>query len=68
LTTKKKKKKANTCKHRKKLVTGSDHANVQYVKDTMALQEDESNLMHPDLAAATRQKPDSAVCRMCGKR
>jgi len=31
------------------LITGSSHANVQYVKDTMALEEDENDPMHPDL-------------------
>jgi len=33
-------------------MTGSGHANVQYVKDTMALEEDENNPMHPDLVVA----------------
>jgi len=44
--------KANTCKLRKKLITSSGHANVQYVKDTMALEEDENDPMHPDLVVA----------------
>ena len=33
-------------------MTGSGHANVQYVKDTMALEEDENDPMHPDLVVA----------------
>jgi len=41
--------KANACKLRKKLMTGSGHANVQYVKDTMALEEDENDHMDTDL-------------------
>jgi len=44
--------KATTCKLRKKLMTGSAHANVQYVKDTMALEEDENDPMHSDLVVA----------------
>jgi len=40
---------ANTGKLRKKLMTGSSHANVQYIKDTMALEEDENDHRHPDL-------------------
>jgi len=44
--------KTSTCKLRKKLITGSGHANVQYVKDTMALEEDENDPMHPDLLVA----------------
>ena len=30
-------------------MTGSSHANVQYIKDTMALEEDENDHRHPDL-------------------
>ena len=30
-------------------MTGSGHANVQYVKDTMALEEDENDHMDTDL-------------------
>jgi len=44
--------KTNTCKVIKKLMTSSGHANVQYVKDTMALEEDENDPMHPDLVVA----------------
>jgi len=44
--------KANTCKLRKKLMTRSGHANVQYVKDSMALEEDEKDPMHLDLVVA----------------
>jgi len=33
-------------------MTNSGHANVQYVKDTMALEEDENDPMHPDLVVA----------------
>jgi len=44
--------KANTCKLRKKLMTSSGHANVQYVKDTMALEEDKNDPMHPDVVVA----------------
>jgi len=44
--------KANICKLRKKLMTSSGHANVQYVKDTMALEEDEKDPMHPNLGVA----------------
>jgi len=44
--------KATTCKLRKKLMTGSGHANVHYVKDTMALEEDENDPMHPNLVVA----------------
>ena len=33
-------------------MTGSGHANVQYVKDTMALEEDENDPMHTDLVVA----------------
>jgi len=33
-------------------MTGSGLANVQYVKDTMALEEDENDPMHPDLIVA----------------
>jgi len=44
--------KATTCKLRKKIMTGSGHANVQYVKDTMAFEEDENDPMHPDLVVA----------------
>ena len=43
---------ATTCKLRKKLMTGSGHTNVQYVKDTMALEEVENDPMHPDLVVA----------------
>ena len=31
---------------------GSGHASVPYVKYTMALEEDENDLMHPDLVVA----------------
>jgi len=34
-------------------MTSSGHANVQYVKDTMALEEDENDSMYPDLVEAT---------------
>jgi len=44
--------KATTCKLRRKLMTGSGHANVQYVKDTMALEEDENDPMPPNLVIA----------------
>jgi len=44
--------KNNTYKLRRKLMTSSGHANVQYVKDTMALEEDENDLMHPNLVVA----------------
>jgi len=44
--------KANTCNLRKKLITGSGYANVQYVKDRMVLEEDKNDLMHPDLIVA----------------
>ena len=44
--------KTNTCKLRKKLMTSSGHANVQYIKDTITLKEDENNPMHPDLVVA----------------
>ena len=44
--------KVTTCKLRKKLMTGSGHANVQYVKETMALEEDENDPMHPDRVVA----------------
>jgi len=30
-------------------MSSSGHANVQYVKDTMALEEDKNDPMHPDL-------------------
>ena len=33
-------------------MTGSGHANVQYVKDTIALEEDENDPMHNDLVVA----------------
>jgi len=33
-------------------MTGSGHANVQYVKDTMALEEDKNDPMHHDLVVA----------------
>jgi len=36
----------STCKLRKKLMTGSSHANLQYVKNAMALEEDENDPMH----------------------
>jgi len=41
--------KANTGKLRKKLMTNNGHTNVQYIKGTMSLEEDENNLMHHDL-------------------
>jgi len=44
--------KATTCKLRRKLMTGSGYANVQYVKVTMALEEDKNDPMHPDLVVA----------------
>jgi len=44
--------KTNTCKVIKKLMTSSEHANVQYVKDTMALEKDENDSMHHDLVVA----------------
>jgi len=33
-------------------VTGIGYANVQYVKDTMVLEEDENDHMHADLVVA----------------
>jgi len=33
-------------------MTGSGHANVQYVNDTMALEKDKKDSMHPDLIVA----------------
>ena len=45
--------KTNNCKLKRKLMTSSGHANVQYVKDTMALEEDENDSMYPDLVEAT---------------
>jgi len=42
----------NTCKGRKNLITSSGHANMQYVKDTIALEEDENDPMHLDLVVA----------------
>jgi len=33
-------------------MTSSGHANIQYVKDTIALEEDEKDLMDPDLVVA----------------
>jgi len=33
-------------------MTGIGHINVQYVKNTMAFEEDENNPMHPDLVVA----------------
>ena len=33
-------------------MTSSGHTNVQYVKDTMALEEDENDPMYPDLVVA----------------
>jgi len=44
--------KGNTCNLRKKLMTESGHANVQYVKDGIALEEDENDLRHPNLVVA----------------
>jgi len=44
--------KAKTCKLRKKISTGSGHANVQYVKNTIALEEDKNDPMHLDLIVA----------------
>jgi len=44
--------KVNQCQLRKKLITSSSHTNMQYVKDTMALEEDENDSMHPDLVVA----------------
>ena len=44
--------KANTCMLRRKLMTNSGHANISYVKDTMALEEDENDPMHTDLIVA----------------
>jgi len=44
--------KTSTCKLRKKLMTGSGHGNVQYIKDSMAFEEDENDPMHPDLVVA----------------
>ena len=44
--------KANICKLRKKLITNSGHTNVQYVKDTMALKQNETDPMHSDLVVA----------------
>jgi len=48
--------KANTSKLRKKLITSSSHANVQYVKDTMALEEDENDPIHPVLQVSCKQR------------
>jgi len=33
-------------------MTSSGHTNVQYIKDTMALEEDENDPMHPNLVVA----------------
>jgi len=33
-------------------MTGSGHANVLYVNDTMVLEEDENDFIHPDLVVA----------------
>jgi len=33
-------------------MTGSSQANIQYIKDTMALEEDENKPIHPDLIVA----------------
>jgi hypothetical protein len=43
---------ANLCKQRRKMMAGSGHVNVQYVKDTMGLEENPKDHMHPDLVVA----------------
>jgi len=44
--------KVNTYKLREKLITNSSHANVQYVKDTIVLEEDGNDPIHTDLVLA----------------